>query len=64
MVYSYVPKSTIADIMDAVFNKSGNSELFRSLLAESDREMNGVLDALLEDASHEVFTVPAYADIG
>ena len=64
VVYSYVPKSTIADIMDAVFNKSGNSELFRSLLAESDREMNGVLDALLEDASHEVFTVPAYADIG
>ena len=64
VVYQYAPNMTVEEVANTVESKIGKSESFRQLLAEADREITGLLEGLLEDASYEVFTAPAYADIG
>lgn len=65
LVYKQRTGQSVEEILKAVYETGpGRSEVFRGILVEASREINGLLKAVVREMSEENFTAPSYADIG
>jgi hypothetical protein len=63
-MYQREEGKAVEDIQSQVYKTIANSEMFRLMLANCDKEFNMILDCIMEEMTRDVFINPALEGIG